>query len=239
MELKTQILKALGLSTEEEYTLEYQAKLEDGTTIVSSSDALEAGVDVSVLTEDGTTIPLPEGEYKTEEGISFKVEEEGTVSEILEEEEEEETVEEEEAKKEEDYEDEEEVEMEEEIIEEVAEPSEVEEARHPKKIKTTEEIEFNKEELIKEVANIVSELLGDMKTEVTELSSQIEDIRGYKETLEEETVELQKQVVELSAEPAGTPITTNKFSTDHKPLSRKDYNKLNGKDKFLYNLNNN
>tara|TARA_R100000900_G_scaffold40583_1_gene33324 strand:- start:2396 stop:3085 length:690 start_codon:yes stop_codon:yes gene_type:complete len=229
MEIKEQILKALGLSTEE-VSLEYQTKLEDGTIIVSSADSLEVGVDVSVLTEDGTTIPLPEGEYKTEDGISFKVEEEGTVSEILEEEEEE-TAEEEEAKKEEDYEDEE-VEMEEEIIEEVEEPSEVEEARHPKKIKTTEEIEFNKEELIKEVANIVSELLGDMKTEVTELSSQIEDLRGYKETLEEE-------VIELSAEPAGTPITTNKFSTDHKPLSRKDYNKLNGKDRFLYNLNNN
>ena len=228
MEIKEQILKALGLSTEE-VSLEYQTKLEDGTIIVSSADSLEVGVDVSVLTEDGTTIPLPEGEYKTEDGISFKVEEEGTVSEILEEEEE--TAEEEEAKKEEDYEDEE-VEMEEEIIEEVEEPSEVEEARHPKKIKTTEEIEFNKEELIKEVANIVSELLGDMKTEVTELSSQIEDLRGYKETLEEE-------VIELSAEPAGTPITTNKFSTDHKPLSRKDYNKLNGKDRFLYNLNNN
>jgi hypothetical protein len=232
MEIKEQILKALGLSTEE-VSLEYQTKLEDGTIIVSSADSLEVGVDVSVLTEDGTTIPLPEGEYKTEDGISFKVQEEGVVSEILdeEEEEEEETVEEEEAKKEEDYEDEE-VEMEEEIIEEVVEPSEVEEARHPKKIKTTEEIEFNKEELIKEVANIVSELLGDMKTEVTELSSQIEDLRGYKETLEEE-------VIELSAEPAGTPITTNKFSTDHKPLSRKDYNKLNGKDRFLYNLNNN
>jgi len=225
MELKTQILKALGLSTEEEYTLEYQAKLEDGTTIVSSSDALEVGVDVSVLTEDGTTIPLPEGEYKVEDGVSFKVEEEGKVSEIMEEEEEEEDATEEEA-----AEEEEDVEME--IIEEVEEPSEVEEARHPKKIKTTEEIEFNKEELIKEVANIVSELLGDMKTEVTELSSQIEDLRGYKETLEEE-------VIELSAEPAGTPITTNKFSTDHKPLSRKDYNKLNGKDRFLYNLNNN
>ena len=193
---------------------------------------MEVGVDVSVLTEDGTTIPLPEGEYKVEDGVSFKVEEEGKVSEIMEEEEEEEDATEEEA-----AEEEEDVEME--IIEEVEEPSEVEEARHPKKIKTTEEIEFNKEELIKEVANIVSELLGDMKTEVTELSTQIDDIRGYKETLEEETVELQKQVVELSAEPAGTPITTNKFSTDHKPLSRKDYNKLNGKDRFIYNLNNN
>ena len=188
MEIKEQILKALGLSTEE-VNLEYQTKLEDGTIVVSSADSLEPGVDISVLTEDGTTIPLPEGEYKTEDGISFKVEAEGVISEILEEEEEE-TVEEEEAKKEEDYEDEEEVEMEEEIIEEVADPSEVEEARHPKKIKTTEEIEFNKEELIKEVANIVSELLGDMKTEVTELSSQIEDLRGYKETLEEEVIEL-------------------------------------------------
>jgi hypothetical protein len=231
MEIKEQILKALGLSTEE-VNLEYQTKLEDGTIVVSSADSLEPGVDISVLTEDGTTIPLPEGEYKTEDGISFKVEAEGVISEILEEEEEEETVEEEEAKKEEDYEDEEEVEMEEEIIEEVANPSEVEEARHPKKIKTTEEIEFNKEELIKEVANIVSELLGDVKTEVTELSSQIEDLRGYKETLEEE-------VIELSAKPAGAPITTNKFSTNNKPLSRKEYNKLNGKDKFLYNLNNN
>lgn len=227
MELKTQILKALGLSTEE-VSLEYQTKLEDGTIIVSSADSLEAGVDVSVLTEDGTTIPLPEGEYKTEDGVGFSVEQEGVVAEIYETEEEE-TTEEEEAKKEEDME--EELEMDE-VIEEVEEPSEVEEARHPKKIKTTEEIEFNKEELIKEVANIVSELLGDMKTEVTELSSQIEDLRGYKETLEEE-------LVELSAEPAGTPITTNKFSTDQKPLSRKDYNKLNGKERFLYNLNNN
>ena len=32
---------------------------------------LESGVDVSVLTEDGTTIPLPVGTYKTEDGVSF------------------------------------------------------------------------------------------------------------------------------------------------------------------------
>ena len=87
MELKEQILKALGLSAEEDVKLEYQSKLEDGTIIVSSADVLEAGVDISVLTEDGTTIPLPVGEYKTEDGVSFKVEEEGKVSEILEEEE--------------------------------------------------------------------------------------------------------------------------------------------------------
>ena len=235
MELKEQILKALGLSAEEDVKLEYQSKLEDGTIIVSSADGLEAGVDISVLTEDGTTIPLPVGEYKTEDGVSFKVEEEGKVSEILEEEEE--TPEEEEARKEEDYKDEEEVEMEE-IIEEVVEPTEVEEARHPKKIKTTEEIEFSKEDLINAVTEVVSEMLGNMNTEITELSSQVDEMKGYKETLELETIELQKEVDKLSAEPAAEPISTNKFSTQ-KTLSKKEYNNLSGKERFLYNLNNN
>ena len=236
MELKEQILKALGLSAEEDVKLEYQSKLEDGTIIVSSADGLEAGVDISVLTEDGTTIPLPVGEYKTEDGVSFKVEEEGKVSEILEEEEE--TPEEEEARKEEDYKDEEEVEMEE-IIEEVVEPSEVEEARHPKKIKTTEEIEFSKEDLINAVTEVVSEMLGNMNTEITELSSQVDEMKGYKETLELETIELQKEVDKLSAEPAAEPISTNKFSKTNKIKSNKAYKDMSVKERFMYNLNNN
>tara|TARA_Y100000401_G_scaffold1017_1_gene800 strand:+ start:2012 stop:2722 length:711 start_codon:yes stop_codon:yes gene_type:complete len=236
MELKEQILKALGLSAEEDVKLEYQSKLEDGTIIVSSADVLEAGVDISVLTEDGTTIPLPVGEYKTEDGVSFKVEEEGKVSEILEEEEE--TPEEEEARKEEDYKDEEEVEMEE-IIEEVVEPSEVEEARHPKKIKTTEEIEFSKEDLINAVTEVVSEMLGNMNTEITELSSQVDEMKGYKETLELETIELQKEVDKLSAEPAAEPISTNKFSKTNKIKSNKAYKDMSVKERFMYNLNNN
>ena len=91
MELKNQILKALGLS--EEVKLEYQNKLEDGTIIVSSADELSAGADVSILTEDGTTIPLPVGEYTTEDGTGFSVTEDGTVSEIYTEEEETEEVE--------------------------------------------------------------------------------------------------------------------------------------------------
>ncbi|QDP46322.1 MAG: hypothetical protein Unbinned4264contig1000_34 [Prokaryotic dsDNA virus sp.] len=238
MEIKEQILKALGLSQETEVTLEYQAKLEDGTTIVSSADALEAGVDVSVLTEDGTTIPLPEGEYKIEDGVSFKVEEEGKVAEIMEEEEED-PEEEEAGKEDEDYKDEDDVKMEEEIIEEVEEPSEVTEARHPKKIKTTEEIEFNKEELISEVSNVVSELLSEFKTELSELSAEMETLKGYKETLEEETIDLQKQVVELSAKPAAEPITTNKFSKTNKIKSNKAYKDMSAKERFMYNLNNN
>ena len=85
MDLKQQILVALGLDKQEEsVSLEYQAKLEDGTIIVSTADSLEAGVDVSVLTEDGTTMLLPVGEYKTEDGQGFSVEEEGVVAEIYE-----------------------------------------------------------------------------------------------------------------------------------------------------------
>tara|TARA_R110002096_G_scaffold7740_10_gene33169 strand:+ start:8683 stop:9525 length:843 start_codon:yes stop_codon:yes gene_type:complete len=82
MDLKNQILVALGI--EKTINLEWQSKLEDGTIVVSTSETLESGVDVSVLTEDGTTIPLPTGTYKTEDGVSFRVEEEGIVSEVME-----------------------------------------------------------------------------------------------------------------------------------------------------------
>ena len=85
MDLKQQILVALGLDKQEEsVNLEYQAKLEDGTIIVSTAESLEAGVDISVLTEDGTTMLLPVGEYKTEDGQGFSVEVEGVVAEEVE-----------------------------------------------------------------------------------------------------------------------------------------------------------
>ena len=87
MDLKKQILIALGLD-KEEVKLEWQSKLEDGTIVVSTAETLDAGVDASVLTEDGTTMLLPVGEYRLEDGMGFKVEVEGTVSEIMETEEE-------------------------------------------------------------------------------------------------------------------------------------------------------
>ena len=89
MDLKTQILVALGLDTKEEttvdtdVTLSFQAKLVDGTIIVSEDDSLIEGSAVNVLTEDGTTMPLPIGEYRTEDGLGFIIESEGIVSELL------------------------------------------------------------------------------------------------------------------------------------------------------------
>ena len=63
MDLKNQILVALGLDKGEEVSMAWQAKSEDGTIFVSTAEELEAGVDISVLTEDGTTILLPIGSY--------------------------------------------------------------------------------------------------------------------------------------------------------------------------------
>ena len=110
MDIKEQILVALGLNkAEDEIKLAWQAKSEDGTIFVSTAEELESGVDISVLTEDGTTIPLPIGTYKTAEGISFRVEDEGVVSEVMESETEEEveaSEEVEEMAKEDDYDEE-------------------------------------------------------------------------------------------------------------------------------------
>ena len=233
MDLKTQILKALGLNKDVEVKLEYQAKLTDGTIIVSSADDLVAGSDVSILAEDGTTMPLPVGNYETEDGTSFTVEEEGIVAEIA-------VVEEEEAEKEEeDYKDEEEVEMNEEIVEEVVEPSEVEEARHPKKIKTTEEIEFNKEEVIEEIGAVIKELLAEVRNDVSRLSAELDEMKNTNETLEIEKETLSAQLEAVSKEPAAEPVTTNKFATNKKDVTPVEYRKMTRQEKFLYNLNNN
>tara|TARA_Y100001963_G_scaffold158745_1_gene259528 strand:+ start:228 stop:929 length:702 start_codon:yes stop_codon:yes gene_type:complete len=233
MELKTQILNALGLNKEEEIKLEYQAKLVDGTIIVSKADDIVAGVDVSILAEDGTTMPLPVGTYEIddEEGTMFIVEEEGIVKEIIEEE-----IEEEEATKEdeEDYEEEEEVEMNEEIVE----PSVVEETRHPKKVKTTEEIEFNKEEVIEEIGAVIKELLTEVRNDVSRLSAELDEMKNTNETLEIEKETLSAQLQELSKEPASEPVNVNKFTTD-KNISKNDYRKMTRQEKYWYNLNNN
>jgi len=231
MELKTQILKALGLNKDEATNLEFQAKLIDGTIIVSSADELAASVDVAILAEDGTTMPLPVGVYETEDGVGFSVEEEGVVAEILETEE---------VETEEDYKDEEEVEMNEEIVEEVVEPSEVNE-RLPKKIKTTEEVEFNKEEVIEEIGAVIKELLTEVRNDVSRLSSELEEMKGTNEALEVEKETLSAQLEELSKEPASEPVTTNKFSNkkNTKELSATDYRNMSRQEKYWYNINNN
>ena len=228
MELKTQILKALGLNKDEATNLEFQAKLIDGTIIVSSADELAAGVDVAILAEDGTTMPLPIGKYETEDGQGFSVEEtEGIITEMYETEEEEE----------EEVAPEEEVEASEEIIEEVENPSEVNE-RLPKKIKTTEEVEFNKEEVIQEIGIVIKELLTEVRNDISRLSGELDEMKNTNEALEVEKETLSAQLEELSKEPASEPVTTNKF-TEKKKVTPVEYRNMTRQEKYWYNINNN
>lgn len=221
MELKTQILKALGLN-KEEVNLEFQAKLIDGTIIVSTADELVAGVDIAILGEDGTTMPLPIGAYETEEGVGFSVEEEGIVAEI--------------------YETEEEETEEEEVVEEVEEEelSEINE-RQPKKIKTTEEVEFNKEALINEIGTVIKELLTEVRNDVSRLSAELEGMKGTTETLEIEKETLSAQLEAVSKEAGSEPVTANKFSNNKTvtTVSKTDYRNMSRQEKYWYNINNN
>jgi hypothetical protein len=221
MDLKEKILVALGLN-EEEVKLGWQGKSEDGTIFVSTAEELEAGVDISVLTEDGTTILLPVGTYKTDDGISFRVEDEGIVAELIESEtEEEDTTEEVEAAEEADVADwqgmekrienleiavaklkeakeggDDEVEASEEMAEEVTEPS-----KNPKTITTKEVKEFSAEE-------------------------ELENLKAENEKLK----------TELAEQPADAPINTNKFSSERAAPTKQDFRRMTKQERFLYEL---
>ena len=216
MDLKKQILVALGI--DEEVSMAWQAKTEDGTILTSTAEELEAGVDISVLTEDGTTIALPVGTYKLDTGVSFRVEEEGVVSEVMESETEEV--------------DTEEVEEEEELAE-VADWEGMEKriqnledaVASLKKDKDGGDMEYPEEE---EMAQETGKNPKSIKTtEVVEFS--LEDLKAENEKLKEE----------LAALPSEAPLEINKFSNSERPkMSKKDYSKLSKREKFLLELNN-
>ena len=229
MDLKEKILVALGL--DKETKLGFQAKSDDGTIFVSTAEELESGVDISVLTEDGTTIPVPAGTYKLDTGVSFRVEDEGIVAEVLQSETEEEETEEEETEeveaaeddgKEADVEDwagmEKRIQNLEDAVADLKkdkdggddeveeEEMSVEPTTNPKSIKTTEVKEFSAEE------------------ELTKLKAENEKLK-----------------TELAESPADSPINTNKFSseTNKVSLSKKEISKMSRREKYLYNLYNN
>jgi len=96
MDLKERIKVALGIDTEEqEVKLAYEAKLADGTIIVSEADELAEGVVLNILSEDGEQTPMPQGTYSLEDGTEFTTDENGVVTEVSAKEEEEVEMEEE------------------------------------------------------------------------------------------------------------------------------------------------
>ena len=224
MDIKEQILVALGLNKDEEVVMAYQAKSEDGTIFVSTAEELEAGVDISVLTEDGTTILLPVGTYKTDTGVSFRVEEEGIVAEVMETETEE-VVEEEIADEDKD----------------LAEVADIEDWRGlEKRIQNLEDavadLKRDKDggdDEVEEMAEVTEEPSTNPKsiktTEVVEFSAEDE--------LEKLKAENEKLKTELAEAPASAPLDTNKFSSERATPTAQDFRRMTSKEKFLYNLN--
>jgi len=222
MELKEQILKALGLSSEVKF--EVQAKLVDGTIIVSAADALAEGVDVAVLTEDGTTIELPIGEYETEDGVTFVVEEAGVIATIGEAE----VVEEEEAPAEEEVEAAEEELSEFDSLEKRIANLEVVIAEL--KGETEEEVEELAEETTEEEITEPSENPRTVTTKTTEVVEfSVEELKAENEKLKEE----------LAKKPADTSLNTNKFSSEKRNVTKQDLRRMTSQEKYLYNLYNN
>ena len=233
MDLKKQILVALGLD-KEEVMMAWQSKLEDGTIVVSTAETLEAGVDASVLTEDGTTIPLPIGTYKTEDGLTFRIEEEGVVAEVMESE----TEEKEEAS--------EEVEAAEVDAAEIGDWEKLEEriqnledavaSLKEDKEGGDDEVEAS-EEMAEETPEVRSTNPKTITTkEVVEFSAEEGNHGSYPEEIEKLKAENEKLKTELAESPADAPINTNKFSSERATPTKQELKRMTKQEIYLYNL---
>jgi len=242
MDLKEQILVSLGLN--KSVKLAWQEKAEDGTIFVSEADELIAGVDISVLTEDGTTILLPVGNYRTESGIAFRVDEDGVVAEVLETEE----VVEEELAEEADVQDWEGMEKRIKNLEDavadlksrIGESVDMEDEEEKEEYED-DAVEVAVEETVVEVVEVVEEAVAEIATaiddatppEVTpDLAAKAAEIaigiiqEKAEEVAEEVTLSSQTSKVEklnkkiedlkseLSRKPADNPLNVNKFSSN-------------------------
>ena len=217
MDLKEQILVALGLDKGEEVVMAYQAKSEDGTIFVSTADELAVGVDISVLTEDGTTILLPIGSYSTDTGVTFRVEEEGIVAEVMETETEE-------------------VVEEEEMAEDLAVVEDWEGME--KRIQNLEDAVAS----LKEDKDGGDDEVEEMAEEVIEPSTNPKSIKTTEVVeFEELKAENERLKTELASAPASAPLDTNKFSSEATKvsLSKRELSKMTRREKYLYNLYNN
>lgn len=222
MDLRKQIITALGL--EDKTSLEFQAKLTDGTIVVSPAPEMEAGVEINILTEDGSTMPLAAGSYETEDGVGFTVVEDGIVDALL--------TEEKEAPSEE---------------EETVEVEAADEGNY-----VTIDDWTALEERIKNLEDGIADLKadkdgGDDEVETEDGGEEELSKGGPKSIKKTEIVEFRalkaenKELKKMLKEAGANKLNLNKFSntnTVKTELSKTELKKLSSKDRFLYNLNN-
>ena len=210
MDLKHRIRVALGIdeeaTTTKEVQLMFEDKLVDGTIIVSEADELAAGAVMNILSEDGVQTPLPEGTYTLESGVSFTVDAEGVVLEVAEE------------------------------VEAGDDEDNMEEEDDETYMNTHAE-------LFAEAGRVAKELLEEEKKDISRITAELDELRGENlakdenlAELVEENTNLEKQVKELSEQPADEPVAVTKFAKKAK-LSTDDYEKMTSQQKYLYNFN--
>ena len=215
MDIKERIKIALVLDTEnKEVKLAYENKLVDGTIVVSEADELVEGILINILSEDGEQTPMPQGTYSLEDGTEFTVDESGIVLEVS---------------------------VAEEEVEVDAEDDEEDDMKKDKE-------EYSTETMLAEVGTVVKELLEEVQKDISRISAELDELRGENLAkdenivdLQNENLELSKQVKELCNEPSAEPVKAHKFAKNTTPrveLSRAEYMKLSAREKFMYNLNN-
>ena len=238
MNLKNQIREALGLS--KSYKLEAEGKLADGTIIVSDT-AFEAGANVMILAEDGTTMPWPVGEYELEDGSGLTVTEEGIISEVYEVEVEEEV---DADKEKEEYEEEEApaADVAEEAVTEVVEEV----------VSATDEIaiaidEATGEEVTPEIAQQAAEIAVAIVEEKAEEVSLSKEMRTVLSIIRKELNKETKKVTPVrksfkKAKPDGKPVQSKKFSSKKRnkvnTVSAGSYKAMTTKERYLHNIGN-
>ena len=74
------LLIKLGEDIRSQVKFMAEAKLADGTIIMTPSDEWASGVEIFVIAEDGEAMPLPVGTYEVEGGASIIVENEGVIA---------------------------------------------------------------------------------------------------------------------------------------------------------------
>jgi len=218
-----------------------EAILDDGRTIVTEEEDWSAGVEVRVLSEDGTAVALEAGNYALEDGTALVIDENSLLV-SLGDAEEEEVVEEEmqdEAEDDKEIKDAVADETGEAVAEAVASPEMVDVVATAIDEATGDEVtpEIAKEAAVAAVGSIEAEIPA-VTEEVKEELSNVETFSAVANFIDEKFSELEKRIIELEDSPASKGLT-------HSPTSFsevKEHNKKIGdmpiKDRINYYIKN-
>jgi len=186
-----------------------EAMLEDGETQVTyEEDAIAVGVVVSIMDSQGNKMPLPEGNYKLEDGTTFDiVDEMGTADNVVMAEPTAEVV---------DTEDTGEMEQEnitpqaKSVVETITKETHFEEMKELEELKKSFAAQTKELELVKAENESLKSAVADESREKQEFSSVIDDLKSKVEKQDGLTKQLFEMVEKIGEQPSATPTDSKK-----------------------------